>query len=73
MMMFKGENRTVTFFPTLALQKESVDSLFDVIKEKIIFRMSVGTEMIDGEEYYIVDVHSDIKMWILMIYSRLGV
>ena len=20
--------------------------------------------MIDGEEYYIVDVHSDIKMWI---------
>ena len=64
MMMFKGENRTVTFFPTLVLQKESVDSLFDVIKDKIIFRMSVGTEMIDGEEYYVVDVHSDIKMWI---------
>lgn len=58
-----GERNTVTTLSSIVIAKEDVDSLFDIIKEKIIFRMSVGTEMIDGKDYYVLETDADIKMW----------
>ena len=53
----------VSFMPSIYLSREDVDTLFEIIKYKYIFGLSVSSEQIDGKDFYVIKSDMDIKLW----------
>lgn len=60
----KPNTKGVTFFPSIMIEKENVDTLFEVLKTRFIFNIRVSTEKLEGEKTYALKVgYDDMKLW----------
>ena len=62
-MIHMGGDNTVTTLSGIMIAKEDVDSIFKLIKNKIIFGINIDTENIDGKDYYVLETSLDVKIW----------
>ena len=62
-MKYMGGRTTVTFFPSIMVSKQDIDSLFELLDFKYSFRINIDSEVIEGKDYYVLETDVDIKMW----------
>lgn len=60
----KPNTKGVTFFPSIMIEKENVDTLFEALKTRLTFNIRVSTEKLEGNKAYALKVgYDDIKLW----------